>query len=147
MKLWFILSLIFIHHILVIISKGIELEGWDGDGLTLVPSRISSNEVNNDGMGGQTNQGGMGVPGDYDGEPREDFMDRSKHNPPHWCSMEPLNLPEHAKVRPRSSRGVLPQSAMMRPKTSPPSCFRDSGTWKAWQAQAHILPQPSISSK
>mmetsp|Transcript_5052 Transcript_5052/g.6543 ORF Transcript_5052/g.6543 Transcript_5052/m.6543 type:complete len:433 (+) Transcript_5052:146-1444(+) len=110
-------------------QQGIELEGWDGDGMALVPSKVFD-----------------GVPGDYDGEPKDDFIDRTHHKPPSWCTMDQLNLTERSKVNSKSIRGVLSKSAMMRPKTSPPSCPRDSGTYKAWAAQAHILPQPSIAS-
>jgi hypothetical protein len=60
--------------------------------------------------------------------------------------MEQLNLTEHMKVPEISRKGVRSSEAMLRPKTSPPNVQRFSDTYGAWEAQANILPQPSVAS-
>lgn len=87
-----------------------------------------------------------GAPGDFAGEPKDDFTDRSHYRPADWCRMEHLNLSEKAKVPRKSRLGVRHSHAMHRPKTSPPSVGRGSVTHNEWAAQAHILPQPSLAS-
>jgi len=118
--------------------EGVELEAFPGDGLTYQPSRS---------FGGE--------PGDYEGEPRDDSLGNrtgrggSKQGIqriPDWCTMEPLNLPERLKVSRGGRRGVQRDVAVHRPKTCPPSASRGSPTWRAWESQAFVLPQPSWAS-
>ena len=60
--------------------------------------------------------------------------------------MEPLNLNEHMKVQRRSQLGVPARSTMVRPRTSPASFRAKTDSRTRWEAQAYLLPQPSIAS-
>jgi hypothetical protein len=112
-------------------TTGVELEAFASDGLTLQPS-----------------DGGLGgVPGDYFGEPSiYDTVDRRRRKPPEWCTMEPLHLPQRTRVSRAGARGVLQRLAVHRPATCPPPASKGSATWRAWEAQAFLLPQPSLAS-
>ena len=62
-----------------------------------------------------------------------------------WCTMEPLILTEHMKVRESQSRGVRSSDAMVRPKTTPMNFRVASKSHSKWDAQARLLPQPALS--
>jgi len=111
-------------------QQGVELMAFDGDGLTLQPSKFFN-----------------APPGDFEGQPKDDFVDRSLHKPENWNSLETMHLPERVKVGGASRKGVRARVAMVRPMTCPPACDRNSATMKAWEAQARVLPQPSAASK
>eukprot|EP00613_Pedinella_sp_CCMP2098_P027707 CAMPEP_0171698392 /NCGR_PEP_ID=MMETSP0991-20121206/9335_1 /TAXON_ID=483369 /ORGANISM="non described non described, Strain CCMP2098" /LENGTH=384 /DNA_ID=CAMNT_0012287259 /DNA_START=79 /DNA_END=1229 /DNA_ORIENTATION=+ len=122
-------------------QQGIEVEGWDGDGLTLNPSAVF--EPTRPAWTPEK----LNPTLDFAGEPKEpDFVDRTLHKPADWCTMEQLNLTEHMKVPPKSRQGVAKADAMLRPYTSPPNAARFSSTYNGWEAQANILPQPSLAS-
>lgn len=105
------------------------MEAFPGDGLTLQPS-----------------SGFGGVPGDYAGEPRDDYVDRRRRQPPEWCTLEPLHLPERSQVSKAGLQGVASKRAVHRPTTGPPPAAKGSATWRAWEAQAFVLPQPAWAS-
>ena len=69
----------------------------------------------------------------------------SSLTPATWCTMEPLNLSEHTKVNPAQQfSGVRPGRAMVRPKTTPANFRTKTRSRGQWEAQARLLPQPSV---